>query len=67
MTRASTVYEHDLLFRSPSDRIGSYWSPHAMALTKSVLKERLGGSAFSSPNPPAKVCAVRSRTIRVAH
>ena len=55
MTRACTVYEHDLLFRSPSDRIGSYRSPRALNLTKSVVKERITGSAFSSPNPPSKV------------
>jgi len=55
MTRASAVYEHDYMFRSPSDRIGSYMSPHAMALTKVVLKERLGGSSFSSPATAAKV------------
>jgi hypothetical protein len=52
MTRAAAVYEHDLLFRSPSDRIGSYMSPHAITLTKTVVKERMAGSAFASPAPP---------------
>ena len=52
MTRAAVVYEHDLLFRSPSDRIGSYLSPHAIMLTKTVLKETISGSMFSSPMPP---------------
>jgi hypothetical protein len=53
MTRASASYEHDLLFRSPSDRIASYCSPSALRLTKLVLREKMGGSSFDS-SPPTK-------------
>ncbi len=53
MTRASASYEHDLLFRSPSDRIASYCSPSALSLTKLVLREKMGGSSFDS-SPPQK-------------
>lgn len=51
MTRAAATNEHDTMFRSPSDRIASYLSPAAMNLTKTALKEKIGGSAFSSPLP----------------
>lgn len=51
MTRAAATNEHDTMFRSPSDRIASYLSPAAMNLTKTALKEKIGGSAFSSPIP----------------
>ena len=53
MTKASASYDHDLLFRSPSDRIASYLSPSALALTKLVVREKMGGSAFDS-SPPSK-------------
>jgi len=53
MTKASATYEHDLMFRTPSDRIACYFSPKALNLTKSVLKDKLAGSAFSSPVPRA--------------
>ena len=32
-------------------RIGAYYSPSAITLTKDVLKERIKGSSFSSPLP----------------
>jgi hypothetical protein len=60
MTKASAMYEHDLMFRSPSDRIASYFSPKALNLTKSVLKDKLGGSAFSSPAPKAPTSPSKS-------
>ena len=34
------------------NRIGSYYSPTAITLTKDVLKEKIKGSSFSSPAPP---------------
>eukprot|EP00960_Hanusia_phi_P013113 383004-Hanusia_phi.AAC.1 len=40
MTRAAPSFEHDLVFRSPSDRIASYYSPKAMKLTKDLLEKR---------------------------
>ena len=54
MTRAAASYEHDLLFRSPSDRIASYYSPNALGLTKLVVKEKTGGSGFGSTASPSK-------------
>ena len=65
MTKASATYEHDLIFRTPSDRIASYHSPSALNLTKSVLKDKISGSAFSSPAPkalePAKLAHQKAR------
>ena len=43
MTRAAPSFEHDLVFRSPSDRIASYYSPKAMKLTKALLEKRPSG------------------------
>ena len=65
MTKASATYEHDLVFRSPSDRIASYCSPKALQLTKTVLKEKLVGSAFSSPAP--KVHKSELPLIQISH
>ena len=65
MTRASASYEHDLLFRSPSDRIASYFSPSALGLTKLVLREKMAGSAFdSSPPHKPKASATSPRAVK---
>ena len=63
MTRAAPKYEHDFMFRTPSDRIGAYYSPSALQITKDVLKEKIKGSAFSSPVPlksPAPISQMNS-------
>ena len=51
MTRCAVVLEHDSLFRSPSDRIAMYLSPHAVKMTAGRLKQLIKGSAFESPQP----------------
>ena len=43
------------------NRIGSYYSPSAITLTKDVLKEKIKGSSFSSPAPPKQSQTMISR------
>ena len=65
MTRAAAKYEHDFQFRSPSDRIGAYFSPAAITLTKDVLKERIKGSSFSSPLPSKSQMSISRQNSRL--